>query len=86
VRGRRSGLVRHTSSVIAAAGAAVAIGDRSGRRLDAAVRGLRPNASTMSHAELDDAETFDIGDIEDFGARYGELHRRLPQISVLGGC
>ena len=29
------------------------------------VRGLRANASTMSHEELDNAETLDIGNIED---------------------
>ena len=50
------------------------------------VRGLRANASTMSHEELDNAETLDIGDIEDFGARNAALHRQLPQINVLGGC
>ncbi len=50
------------------------------------VRGLRANASTMSHEELDNAETLDIGNIEEFGARNAALHRRLPQISVFGGC
>jgi homocysteine S-methyltransferase len=50
------------------------------------VRGLRANASTMSHEELDNADALDIGDIEDFGARYAALHRQLPHISVLGGC
>ena len=50
------------------------------------VRGLRANASTMTHEELDAAETLDIGDIADFGARNAALHARLPQVSVLGGC
>ena len=50
------------------------------------VRGLRANASTMSHEELDNAETLDIGDIGEFGARNAALHRQLPQISVFGGC
>ena len=50
------------------------------------VRGLRANASTMSHAELDAAESLDIGDIEDLGARYAALRAELPQLSVLGGC
>jgi homocysteine S-methyltransferase len=50
------------------------------------VRGLRANASTMSHAELDAAESLDIGDIEDLGARYAALRARLPQLTVLGGC
>jgi homocysteine S-methyltransferase len=50
------------------------------------VRGLRANASTMSHAELDAAESLDVGDIEDLGARYAALREQLPQLTVLGGC
>ena len=50
------------------------------------IHGLRANASTKSHDELDAAESLDIGDIEDFGAQYAALRRQLPQISVLGGC
>ena len=50
------------------------------------VRGLRANASTMSHEELDSAESLDIGDIADFGARNAALRAQLPQLSVLGGC
>jgi S-methylmethionine-dependent homocysteine/selenocysteine methylase len=50
------------------------------------VRGLRANASTMSHEELDSSETLDIGDMGEFGARNAALHRQLPQISVFGGC
>jgi homocysteine S-methyltransferase len=50
------------------------------------VRGLRANASTMSHAELDAAESLDVGDIADFGARNAALRAQLPQVSVLGGC
>jgi S-methylmethionine-dependent homocysteine/selenocysteine methylase len=50
------------------------------------VRGLRANASTRSHAELDDAEDLDEGDPADLGARYAELRRKLPHLNVLGGC
>jgi homocysteine S-methyltransferase len=50
------------------------------------VRGVRANASAMSHDELDAADSLDIGDIGDFGARYAALRRQLPQLSVLGGC
>ena len=52
----------------------------------ARVRGLRPNASTRSHAELDEAEDLDAGDPVDLGARLGELRRRLPALNVVGGC
>jgi S-methylmethionine-dependent homocysteine/selenocysteine methylase len=50
------------------------------------IRGLRANASTMSHAELDEAEGLDDGDPHDLGARYAALRERLPQLNVLGGC
>ncbi len=50
------------------------------------IRGLRANASTKSHAELDDATELDEGDPADLGARYAALSGKLPQLSVLGGC
>lgn len=48
--------------------------------------GIRANASTRSHAELDEATTLDIGDPADLGARYRELRRRHPGLRMLGGC
>jgi S-methylmethionine-dependent homocysteine/selenocysteine methylase len=50
------------------------------------VRGLRANASTKSHAELDEAEELDIGDPADLGERYAALRASLPRLNVLGGC
>ncbi|MEL6271201.1 MAG: homocysteine S-methyltransferase family protein, partial [Chloroflexota bacterium] len=50
------------------------------------IRGLRANASTMSHAELDEAEELDAGDPVDLGYRYNLLKDRLPNLTVLGGC
>ena len=50
------------------------------------IRGLRANASTKSHAELDEAEELDEGDPEDLAARYAGLAGRLPALNVLGGC
>jgi homocysteine S-methyltransferase len=50
------------------------------------VRGLRANASMLSHAELDEAEDLDDGDPADLGARYAALREALPHLSVLGGC
>jgi homocysteine S-methyltransferase len=47
---------------------------------------LRANASTMSHAELDEAEKLDEGAPDDLAARYAALRGRLPQLRVLGGC
>jgi homocysteine S-methyltransferase len=50
------------------------------------IRGLRANASTMSHAELDEAEELDAGDPEDLAARYLALRERLPRLEFVGGC
>jgi homocysteine S-methyltransferase len=50
------------------------------------IGGIRANASTMSHAELDAAEELDAGDPHDLAARYAALRDEHPQITVLGGC
>ena len=50
------------------------------------ITGIRANASTMSHAELDAAEELDAGDPHDLAARYRQLLDRLPALAVLGGC
>ncbi|SON53687.1 homocysteine methyltransferase [Hartmannibacter diazotrophicus] len=50
------------------------------------IRGIRANASRMSHAELDNSETLDEGDPRELGGQYGDLLERLPGLSVFGGC
>ena len=50
------------------------------------IRGLRANASRLSHAELDEAEELDEGDPEELANEYVALRERLPQLTVLGGC
>jgi len=50
------------------------------------IRGLRANASTRSHAELDEAEELDSGDAADLAERYVALRPDLPGLEVLGGC
>ena len=50
------------------------------------IGGLRANASTKSHAELDEAEELDEGDPADLAARHAALKTRLPAVNVLGGC
>jgi S-methylmethionine-dependent homocysteine/selenocysteine methylase len=50
------------------------------------IGGLRANASTRSHAELDEAEDLDSGDPVDLAARYVALRRDLPALEVVGGC
>jgi S-methylmethionine-dependent homocysteine/selenocysteine methylase len=48
--------------------------------------GLRANASTMSHDELDNAAELDTGDPLDLARRYRQLREQLPTLRVLGGC
>jgi homocysteine S-methyltransferase len=50
------------------------------------IRGIRGNASTRSHAELDSAPDLDAGDPVDFGMRYRALRDRHSQLTILGGC
>jgi homocysteine S-methyltransferase len=50
------------------------------------VRGLRANSSRKSHAELNESTELDIGDPLELGMQHAELKRRLPQLSVMGGC
>lgn len=50
------------------------------------IRGLRTNASTKSHAELDEAEELDEGDPADLAERHAALKAALPGVNVLGGC
>ncbi|MEK1886564.1 MAG: homocysteine S-methyltransferase family protein [Phyllobacterium sp.] len=50
------------------------------------IGGLRANASTKSHAELDDSTTLDAGDPLDLGGRYRALTHSFPRMRVLGGC
>jgi homocysteine S-methyltransferase len=50
------------------------------------IRGLRANASTKSHEELDEATELDEGDPADLASRYAALRSRLPHLNVLGGC
>ena len=50
------------------------------------VRGIRANASRLSHTELDEAEELDDGDPLEFGELCRQLHVRLPNLCVFGGC
>jgi homocysteine S-methyltransferase len=50
------------------------------------VHGIKANASTKSHAELDESETLDVGDPVDLGRRYRDLRQSFPTMRILGGC
>jgi homocysteine S-methyltransferase len=59
---------------------------QAGEAWVARVHGVRANASTKSHAELDESETLDAGDPLDLGERYRALRRSFPGMRILGGC
>ena len=48
--------------------------------------GLRPNASTKTHAELDAAGELDEGDPAELSSAVDTLRSSLPRLAVLGGC
>lgn len=51
------------------------------------IRGLRANASKMSHAQLNEATELDIGNPFELGTEYAALKKnRLLNLNVVGGC
>lgn len=50
------------------------------------LRGIRANASTKSHEELDNSTVLDEGNPEELGAQYRAIRNRMPHVTILGGC
>jgi S-methylmethionine-dependent homocysteine/selenocysteine methylase len=50
------------------------------------IGGLRANASSKSHAELDESDTLDEGDPVELASLYAALRPSLPRVTVVGGC
>ena len=50
------------------------------------IRGLRANASRLSHAELNESPELDTGNPAELGREYAQLKARLRHLNVLGGC
>jgi S-methylmethionine-dependent homocysteine/selenocysteine methylase len=50
------------------------------------LRGLRSNASRLSHEQLDGADGLDDGDPADLAERHAGLRDTLPRLTILGGC
>ena len=50
------------------------------------IRGLRANASTRSHAELDDSTELDEGDPVALAQAQHALRAHLPNLTLVGGC
>jgi homocysteine S-methyltransferase len=57
------------------------LGERRGR-----LRGLRANASRLSHAELDAATELDAGNPQELGEDYARLKHQWSSLNVIGGC
>ncbi|MCX6047717.1 MAG: homocysteine S-methyltransferase family protein [Chloroflexi bacterium] len=58
----------------------------SGEPWLARIRGLRANASTKSHAELNESPEIDMGDPKELGRQHRQLLQKLKHVTVLGGC
>jgi S-methylmethionine-dependent homocysteine/selenocysteine methylase len=56
--------------------------DEGGRR----IRSIRANASSKSHAELDESETLDVGNPVELAGLYRDLRAEHPRLTILGGC
>ena len=50
------------------------------------IRGLRCNASRLSHEELDECEVLDDGDPVELANQYKAITTTMPWLNVLGGC
>lgn len=50
------------------------------------IRGIRANASHMSHDELNEAPELDEGNPAELGMQYARLKQRIPSLNVMGGC
>lgn len=50
------------------------------------IRGLRCNASRLSHAELDECEELDDGDPQELAEQYKSITETMPWLNVFGAC
>lgn len=50
------------------------------------IAGLRPNASTLTHEELDAMEVLDEGDLALLTSSLDGLRGDLPNLAIVGGC
>ncbi len=50
------------------------------------IRGIRCNASRLSHDDLDECEVLDDGDPVELADQYKALTTKMPWLNVFGGC
>ena len=61
--------------------------DQEGKDYIKRIGGLKPNGSKKSHEELNNSDTLDTGDPEEFGRLLVELHQKAgPHLNILSGC
>jgi S-methylmethionine-dependent homocysteine/selenocysteine methylase len=58
----------------------------AGETWTARIGGLRANASSLSHAELDEADALDDGNPVELGHQYQAIRQKLGNLNVMGGC
>ncbi|HET8988235.1 MAG TPA: homocysteine S-methyltransferase family protein [Humibacillus sp.] len=68
---------RHVLAAVAA-GTEISWGSR--------ILGMRYNASTRSHAELDEADDLDAGDLDVLAGGHAQVLDRFGALTVIGGC
>ena len=59
---------------------------KQGEKWTRRIRGIRANASRLSHQELNEASDLDPGNPIELAGQYRDLRRIHPQLTVLGGC
>lgn len=59
------------------------LGDESWARR---IKGIRCNASRLSHAELDECEVLDDGNPQELGEQYRQIKQTMPWLNIFGGC
>jgi S-methylmethionine-dependent homocysteine/selenocysteine methylase len=50
------------------------------------IKAIRANASTKSHAELDECTELDDGNPNELGTQHLELRKQLTNLNIFGGC
>jgi homocysteine S-methyltransferase len=50
------------------------------------IRGLRCNASRLSHADLDECEVLDDGNPQELAEQYMSISKAMPWLNVFGAC
>ncbi len=50
------------------------------------IKGIRCNASRLSHAELDECEVLDAGNPDELAEQYSEMLGKMPWMNIFGAC